>query len=135
MRDPAIEAAQRAWDAANVSGMKKPWAELSDDNTFVKLQIASAREMATPIRELHRKSPIHNLAEDCEICSDDDEQVQAQHAPVMESEYGDYLCAATVVGYTCAHCAELRAADQDLPEWPCVTATYLYSADELGFDK
>ena len=51
---------------------------------------------------------------------------------VIDSTYGEYLCTATVCAYTCAYCSELRGPDQDLPDWPCETATYLYSAEELG---
>ncbi|WAY18425.1 hypothetical protein OF855_24620 [Mycolicibacterium fortuitum] len=42
MTDPAVEAAQRAWRA---------W----DDDVDEKLAIASAREMARPIREKHQE--------------------------------------------------------------------------------
>lgn len=50
--DPAEAAAQRAWDCQNALGMKRSWAQLPEDNTFVQLQIGAAREMARPIREL-----------------------------------------------------------------------------------
>lgn len=57
MTDPAIEAAQRAWDTQNASGMRKSWAQLPKDNTFVLLQVAAAREALAPLREMHRKEP------------------------------------------------------------------------------
>ncbi len=124
MSDPAIEAAQRAW------------ASITDDNKMSPKVVVetAAREALAPLRKLHCKSPIYNLAEDCDICSSDDEQVQEQHA-LSESAYGDYLCTAEVLGYTCAYCSEIRDPSQDLSEWPCETATYLYSTEELGFDS
>lgn len=131
MSNPVVEAAQRAW-ASNeaLEGIKYSPGE--GGIWTPDAMESAAREALEPLRKLHRKSPIYNLAEDCDICSDDDENIQAQHT-VIDSTYGEYLCTATVCAYTCAYCSELRGPDQDLPDWPCETAMYLYSAEELGF--
>lgn len=120
MTDPAVEAAQQA--NADVDGY---W------NTTRDAMEAAAREALKPIRELHRKSPLYNLTDDCEVCSSDDDAIREQH-DTFESAAGDWCCTAVIVAYCCAHCAEVQGYNgEDVREWPCETATYVYSAEEL----
>lgn len=82
MTDPAVEAAQRAWDAITHDAMMSPRAVTE----------SAAREALEPIRDLHR--------------------------PFMRNYPGE---ASRIV---CNHCLGPR-------DWPCTTARYAYTAEEL----
>lgn len=64
MSDPAVEAARRAWDKSNTSGLRKSWDQL-EGNTFTQMQIDAANEALAPIRKLHRPAPSDDL---CIVC-------------------------------------------------------------------
>lgn len=82
------------------------------------------------VRALHAKAPLYNMANDCEICSDEDVAVQEQHEQV-EGPDGDYLCASIVVGHCCGHCTNLHEDSAETVSWPCRTARIVYTAAEL----
>lgn len=87
----------------------------------------AAREMAAPIRALHRKSAIYAHIDDCD--NQDDEHERLWH---FETADGEWVCEALpVLGWTCEECAEVASAADDLPEWPCATARIVYPSEEL----
>lgn len=56
-RDPAVEAAQRAWEMdREPDDVRRTFNQVSDGNFVKKLTVAAAREMAAPIRALHKPS-------------------------------------------------------------------------------
>ncbi|WKW86357.1 hypothetical protein SEA_BUDSKI_80 [Gordonia phage Budski] len=61
--DPAIAAAQRAWDARYVGRMVSTVESAAHDGVGA-LAIAAAREMAAPLRKLHVRK-----TEPCDDCS------------------------------------------------------------------
>lgn len=124
MSDPAVEAARKAW------GFKPD--DFFKPETVGGYSVAAAREALEPIRELHRKSPLYaNLADDCEICSSDDDAISEQHH-TFESVEGEWLCTAVIDSYCCAHCTEIQGHGGDDPiGWPCETARLAYTSEEL----
>lgn len=81
------------------------------------------KEQLDAVRKLHFKSPLYNLADDCEVCSDDDEAVQDRHERGEGAE-GDDLCLSVVTGYACGHCSDVYGygLGEDEPvTWPCDT--------------
>jgi hypothetical protein len=129
MSNPAVEAAQRAWAERYPNGSVSLAVSAHEDGlgAFV---VAASREALKPIRELHRKSPMFDLADDCDICSSEDDKVSEQHATV-ESANGDWLCTANAAGHCCRHCSGIRRDDGDPVEWPCETAWLVYPTEEL----
>lgn len=90
-------------------------------------------EIVQRVRDLHTKAPLYNLADDCEVCSSDDEAIQEQHEQVEGSE-GDWLCASIVTGHSCRHCSDVHEygmGDGEPVTWPCATAKIVYAGDEL----
>lgn len=116
--DPAIEAAQLAWDETIERGTRGP-----NENPWLQ-SIASAREALRPVRELHKPLAIMCLAPNCgaEVCDHEDE------CPV---DHPVTVCA------ECWQIVELANSyygedgiNGDLL-WPCATARLIYPEAEL----
>lgn len=125
MSDPAIEAAKRSW--------LKPrgrWAApyFNPDNRLEQCLTDAAREALAPLRELHRRTRLFELAV-YPFCED------AGH-DIFEDSDGQWCCrqctdlraAHDGEEYICAHCADLDSNS----EWPCATAELIYSSEELA---
>lgn len=109
MNNPAEDAAQRAWDANQLS----TWPSQN--------AVAGALEALKPIRELHHKYRLHELA--TANCHD------SRH-DVFEDLYGEWCCRTCTTEdiFACMHCSELDSNS----EWPCETAKLAYSTEELS---
>lgn len=113
MSDPAVEAAQRAWDY--------PFPGTAGE----AIALSAAREALKPIRELHQRRTIMCLAPNCgaEICDHDGD------CPV---DYPVDVCAACwqIVDLANAYYGEDGINAELL--WPCTTAKLVYTSEELG---
>ena len=112
MSDPAIEAARRALVSTRGHG-----------NSTV-CEIEAAREALKPLRELHRKTRLYELAIEPD-CEDRDHDI-------FEDFDGEWCCqqctdAREEQEYICAHCSQLDSNS----EWPCETAPFIYPEGEL----
>ncbi|UTN92989.1 hypothetical protein SEA_FINKLE_75 [Gordonia phage Finkle] len=135
-RDPAVNAARRAWKSRftspdSDSGIEA-WGFEKDVRTngpAVSMTLA-AREALAPIRELHRKAAIFEHVDGCD--NDDAEHESLWH---FEAANGEMVCESLpVLGWTCGECAEVADLADDLPEWPCATAKLIYTSEELNHD-
>lgn len=115
MSDPVVEAVRRS--------VKWIGAGLVNTSPGSVAEFA-AREMAKPIRELHKPLTVMCIASDCatEICDHEDE------------------CPADFPVIVCAHCWEIAEAANryqgeegihETVEWPCATAKVIYPSEEL----
>ena len=112
MSDPAEAAAQRAWDANQLS----TWPSQN--------AVAGAEEALKPIRELHRRVEIDvcTCSEDCEI--HEDECPLDAKAPICRE------CWRIAEGAS-PYFAE-DGGWQDFAGWPCDTAKLVYTTEELN---
>lgn len=100
----------------------------SELDSLYRQSTASSR--IDQVRALHAKAPLYNMATDCEVCSDEDEEVQERHEQV-EGPDGDFLCASVVVGHCCGHCTNLHEYSEETVSWPCKTAQIVYTPAEF----
>lgn len=110
--DPAVDAAQRACEPHAVS-------HLIGSGRYALL---GAREALKPIRELHKRVPGLELADECS-------HVEYDHPSHFEDQWGEWICGDSPTGDW--YCNECRADDGSVIDWPCPTATLVYSAEEL----
>lgn len=115
MSDPAIEAAVRSVP----DGTFDP-----ESCDYAATALSAAREALKPIRELHRKSRLYELAID-PTCED-------QGHDLFEDGSGEWCCkqctdASDEQIYVCAACVDMDSNS----EWPCATAELIYPSEEL----
>lgn len=120
VRDSAIEAAQRAWRTASHGRH----GDLPSSETVTAMLTNAAREALEPLRELHRKTQLYELAIEPD-CEDRDHDI-------FEDSDGEWCCrqctdARDEEEYICAHCFELDSNSA----WPCETARLIYPEGEL----
>ena len=107
MSDPAVAAAQRAWEAVHPHGSVTLAAKAYGDDAAASIVIEAAREALKPIRELH-KPEWSNCLDHC--CSGEDCKRRTR------------ICA--------AGCDEWANDNYDF--WPCATARLVYAEEELS---
>ena len=114
--DPAVEAAQRAWAAFDPTRTER--------NTTVLLQVAAAREALQPIRDRHRRVyPVFSWA--------DGGLRIYEPCPTCDGKAGVHLCGCWADVDTEYRCATCRDDKGHLVPWPCDTARYAYTSEEL----
>lgn len=115
--DPAIAAAQRAWDEGGQGhGFQHA--------TEADLMIDAAREALAPLRELHR--PTHHYLHATGSCIHDEHDT-------FETADGDHVCCDCTDddGGPRKACAECLDEDGSSIDWPCATAKLIHPESEL----
>ena len=114
MSDPAIDAAQRAWNREGLGAAP----------SFSEIARAAAREALAPLRELHTHIDVWEYDDTNGVWVTDDD--------------GEMI----LVARYCRECSDPEVIDaiEDFTwdgdgyfrEWPCDTARLIYSSEELG---
>ena len=123
-RDPAIEAAQRAFEKHN-----KWLRALADQWEPTVSEVAAAREALKPVRELHRRRVLMCIGGECA-------------AEECDHEDG---CPEDVLIAVCAACWDIadecnggyygESGIDDSVRWPCATAKRAYTTEELNREQ
>lgn len=120
--DPAILAAQRAWESEGWGGPDRPLEEGMSEGSLAE---AAAREALEPIRDLHKPMNLYLPCEASEI-----------HPEAFETGVGEWCCpvCTDLDGGPQKVCVECQFDDGEHLEWPCDTARLIYTSEELNHD-
>lgn len=116
--DPAVEAADRWW----LSRGDTEQAREDSIDCLSDVAHGAARAALAPIRELHLPINQYLPCEASEI-----------HAEAFEDADGEWCCPVCTRrdGGPRKMCAECRDEDGDRVDWPCDTARFIYTSEEL----